>query len=105
MKDRFELSQSFRRLSAFRELLEETGDSRYARIPATLQARGAQLDHLYRRMVDENLVRRDISFAEMARLAMLMPTAAAKRWLIAWTGSLLAPVGRNAVTSAISCNF
>lgn len=68
--DGFELIQGFRRLSAYRELLAETGEARFARIPATLQARGAQLDHLYRRMVDENLVRRDISFAEMAQLAM-----------------------------------
>ncbi len=66
----FELIQGFRRLTAFRELLEETGDPKYARIPATLQAKGAQIEQLYRRMVDENLVRRDISFAEMARLAM-----------------------------------
>lgn len=66
----YELIQGFRRLSAYRELLAETGDKAYARIPATLQARGAQLDALYRRMVDENLVRRDISFAEMAQLAM-----------------------------------
>lgn len=68
--DGYELIQGFRRLSAYRELLKDTGDERFARIPATLQARGAQLDHLYRRMVDENLVRRDISFAEMAQLAM-----------------------------------
>ncbi|WP_375227342.1 ParB/RepB/Spo0J family partition protein [Roseobacter sp. S98] len=68
--DGYELIQGFRRLSAWRELQAETGDARYATIPATLQARGAQLDHLYRRMVDENLVRRDISFAEMAQLAM-----------------------------------
>ncbi|MFK7743707.1 MAG: ParB N-terminal domain-containing protein [Roseobacter sp.] len=66
----FELIQGFRRLSAYRELLAETGDTTYARIPATLQARGAQVEVLYRRMVDENLVRRDISFAEMAQLAM-----------------------------------
>ncbi|GIT89145.1 MULTISPECIES: ParB/RepB/Spo0J family partition protein [Roseobacter] len=66
----FELIQGFRRLSAYRELLAETGDEKYATIPATLQARGAQVEHLYRRMVDENLVRRDISFAEMAQLAM-----------------------------------
>lgn len=68
--DGYELIQGFRRLSAYRELYAETGDARFALIPATLQARGVQLDHLYRRMVDENLVRRDISFAEMARLAM-----------------------------------
>ncbi len=66
----YELIQGFRRLSAYRELLEETADPTFAQIPASLQARGAQLDHLYRRMVDENLVRRDISFAEMAQLAM-----------------------------------
>ena len=68
--DGYELVQGFRRLSAYRELLAETGDEAYARIPATLQARGAQIETLYRRMVDENLVRRDISFAEMAQLAM-----------------------------------
>ncbi|MEE4187336.1 MAG: ParB N-terminal domain-containing protein [Roseobacter sp.] len=66
----YELIQGFRRLSAYRELFTETGDPKYARIPATLEARGAQVDMLYRRMVDENLVRRDISFAEMAQLAM-----------------------------------
>lgn len=68
--DGYELIQGFRRLTAYRELHAETGEEIYAQIPATLQARGAQLDLLYRRMVDENLVRRDISFAEMARLAM-----------------------------------
>lgn len=64
----FELVQGYRRLMAFRELHEETGDEVYAKIPAGLSARGAELDLLYRRMVDENLVRRDISFAEMATL-------------------------------------
>ena len=66
----YELIQGFRRLTAYRELLAETGDTQFARIPATLEARGARIDTLYRRMVDENLVRRDISFAEMAQLAM-----------------------------------
>ena len=66
----YELVQGYRRLAAFRELLAETGDvERYGRIPAGLIARGETLEHLYRRMVDENLVRRDISFAEMAALA------------------------------------
>ncbi|MDW4499253.1 ParB N-terminal domain-containing protein [Sulfitobacter sp. D35] len=66
----YELIQGFRRLTAFRELFAETKDARYAKIPAVLVARGVQLDNLYRRMVDENLVRRDISFAEMAQLAI-----------------------------------
>lgn len=68
---RFELIQGYRRLSAYRELLEETGDAdRYARIPAAVSEPGDDLEALYRKMVDENLVRKDISFAEMAMLAL-----------------------------------
>lgn len=66
---RYELVQGWRRLSAYRALLAETGDPAFARIPAGLMARGETLDSLYRRMVDENMVRKDISFAEMAMLA------------------------------------
>ncbi|SEW37922.1 chromosome partitioning protein, ParB family [Aliiroseovarius sediminilitoris] len=65
----YELVQGFRRLTAFQELYDETGDDAFARIPAGLIAHGEELELLYRRMVDENLVRRDISFAEMAELA------------------------------------
>lgn len=65
----YELVQGFRRLSAYKELYAETGDPAYAKIPAGLMARGARLAKLYQRMVDENLIRRDISFAEMAQLA------------------------------------
>lgn len=68
---RFELIQGYRRLSAYRELLEETGDTdRYGTIPAAVTQPGEDLEALYRRMVDENLVRKDISFAEMAMLAL-----------------------------------
>ncbi|TJZ85595.1 ParB/RepB/Spo0J family partition protein [Paracoccus hibiscisoli] len=68
---RYELIQGYRRLSAYRQLLEETGDTEaWGRIPAGIAARGDALDNLYRRMVDENLVRKDISFAEMAQLAV-----------------------------------
>jgi ParB family chromosome partitioning protein len=67
--DGYELIQGFRRLTAFRELFAETGDPSYGKIPAGLVAEGDALERLYRRMVDENLVRRDISFAEMAILA------------------------------------
>ncbi len=68
---RFELIQGYRRLSAYRELLEETGDAeRYATIPAAVSQPGDDLEALYRKMVDENLVRKDISFAEMAKLAL-----------------------------------
>lgn len=66
---RYELIQGMRRLMAYRELLDETKDPKYAQIPAGLMAGGEALEGLYRRMVDENLVRKDISFAEMGDLA------------------------------------
>ncbi|WP_368085990.1 ParB N-terminal domain-containing protein [Tropicimonas marinistellae] len=66
----YELVQGVRRLTAWRELWNETGDEEaWARIPATIIASGESLERLYRRMVDENLVRKDISFGEMAMLA------------------------------------
>ena len=65
----FELVQGLRRLTAYRELLAETGDPAYAQIPAGLIAAGETMDMLYRRMVDENLIRKDVSFADMANLA------------------------------------
>ncbi|OCX62245.1 replication protein [Thioclava sp. SK-1] len=68
---RYELIQGFRRLSAFKRLLEETGDTdKWGAIPAGILPRGEDLEGLYRRMVDENLVRKDISFGEMATLAL-----------------------------------
>lgn len=67
--ERFELVQGFRRLSAFRELAAEQG-APYDRIPAVLNAGGDDLKLLYRRMVDENLVRRGVSFGELAALAI-----------------------------------
>lgn len=68
---RYELIQGWRRLSAYRQLLAETGDAEsWGTIPAGIAARGEALEQLYRRMVDENLVRKDISFAEMAQLAV-----------------------------------
>ncbi|MEP4037895.1 ParB N-terminal domain-containing protein [Pseudophaeobacter sp.] len=66
----YQLIQGFRRLSAYRALYAETGSEEFAAIPAGLIAKGQDLQGLYRRMVDENLVRRDISFAEMAQLAL-----------------------------------
>lgn len=65
----YELVEGWRRLTAFRTLLTQTGDDRWANIPASLVPPGETVESLYRRMVDENLVRKDISWAEMARLA------------------------------------
>jgi ParB family chromosome partitioning protein len=64
----YELIQGMRRLTAYRALLEETGDPAYAAIPAAISSPAAA-DDSYRRMVDENLIRKDISFAEMGKLA------------------------------------
>lgn len=66
----YELVQGLRRLTAWRELRLETGDDeRWGAIPATVLSPGETLETLYRRMVDENLVRKDVSFGEMAMLA------------------------------------
>lgn len=67
--DRFELIQGWRRLQAYKTLLAETGDDAWSKIPAGMVAPGDDLVTSYRRMVDENLIRKDISFAEMASLA------------------------------------
>lgn len=68
---RYELIQGWRRLSAYRQLLADTGDAdSWGHIPAGIVAQGDALEQLYRRMVDENMVRKDISFAEMAQLAL-----------------------------------
>lgn len=68
---RFALVQGWRRLAAWRELRAE-GEG-FARIPAAIGPAddndAAALAGAYRRMVDENLMRREVSFAEMARLA------------------------------------
>lgn len=65
----YELIEGWRRLTAYKALLAETGDPHWSRIPASFVPAGETVDGLYRRMVDENLVRKDISWAEMARLA------------------------------------
>lgn len=75
--DGYELVQGYRRLTAYRELYEETGDPVFATIPAGIIATGETLEGLYRRMVDENLVRRDLSFWEMASLARAYSSDAA----------------------------
>ncbi|MEY8882091.1 ParB/RepB/Spo0J family partition protein [Donghicola sp. XS_ASV15] len=66
----YELVQGYRRLSAYRELFDATGHAEFSAIPAVVTEAGDTLEDLYRRMVDENLVRKDISFGEMAKLAL-----------------------------------
>lgn len=66
---RFELIQGMRRLTAYRALQAQTGEARFAKIPAGISG-SAETPDSYRRMVDENLIRKDISFAEMGALAL-----------------------------------
>ncbi|MEM8626126.1 MAG: ParB N-terminal domain-containing protein, partial [Pseudomonadota bacterium] len=66
---RYQLIQGWRRLQAYRALHAEAGDERFGVIPAGVSQPGESLEMNYRRMVDENMVHRDISFAEMAMLA------------------------------------
>ena len=65
---KYELIQGFRRLAAYKQLREEEGEA-WDTIPAANLPRGEGIPKLYRRMVDENLVRKDLSFAEMANAA------------------------------------
>ncbi len=65
----FELVQGYRRLTAYRRLFEETGQAGWATIPALVMPGENDIAGLYRRMVDENVVRKDLSFAEMAHAA------------------------------------
>lgn len=65
----YELVQGYRRLSAYKKLLEETGQGDWARVPALVLPGEADIAGLYRRMVDENVIRKDLSFAEMAHAA------------------------------------
>jgi ParB family chromosome partitioning protein len=62
----FELVQGYRRLEAFRRLNEADAQGGWDRIPALVMPGEADIAGLYRRMVDENVIRRDLSFAEMA---------------------------------------
>ena len=65
----YELVQGYRRLGAYKHLLAETEDEAWATIPALVMPGADDIAGLYRRMVDENVIRKDLSFAEMARAA------------------------------------
>jgi len=65
----YDLIQGNRRVEAYRALLAETGDKRWEAIPALVMPGQSGMDTLYRQMIDENIVRRELSFAEMAEAA------------------------------------
>jgi ParB family chromosome partitioning protein len=67
---RFQLKKGWRRLAALRSLLSETGDLRFATVVARIGAPEEDRVALYVDMVEENAVRQDLSFAEMAAVAI-----------------------------------
>ncbi|TDX22230.1 ParB/RepB/Spo0J family partition protein [Rhodovulum visakhapatnamense] len=62
------LISGLRRLSALRELQEETGEDRFARVKALIKPLDSAPE-AYIAMVEENEIRSDLSFYERARLA------------------------------------
>lgn len=67
---RIQLKKGWRRLTALRQLHAETGDERFAFAVARNSGGGQDRVDLYIDMVEENLVREDLTFAEMAQVAI-----------------------------------
>ena len=71
---RYQIKKGWRRLTALRQLLDETGDARFAEVIARVETGSVDRLDRYVDMVEENVVREDLTFAEMAQVAI---TAAA----------------------------
>ncbi len=69
-----QLKKGWRRLTALRQLFAENGDEAFSRIVARIEGEESGRLDRYIDMVEENVVREDLSFAEMAQVAL---TAAA----------------------------
>lgn len=65
-----QLKKGWRRLTALRALLAETGDPSFSHAVCRVDADPRGRVELYVDMVEENAVREDLSFAEMAQLAI-----------------------------------
>ncbi|WP_308418332.1 ParB/RepB/Spo0J family partition protein [Palleronia aestuarii] len=70
----YQLKKGWRRLTALRQLHVETGDRSFSEVVARIEAGESQRIARYIDMVEENVVREDLTFAEMAQVAI---TAAA----------------------------
>lgn len=69
---RYELKKGWRRLTALRQLHAETGDPRFAHVVARITMAEPDRVDLYVDMVEENVIRQDLSFAEMAQIAIAL---------------------------------
>lgn len=67
---RYQLKKGWRRLTALKQLLAETGKPEFENVMARVDA--GQVDRVlcYVDMVEENVVREDLTFAEMAQVAI-----------------------------------
>ena len=74
--DGYQLKKGWRRLTALRRLFEETGDEAFGTVVARVATNSEDRLTLYIDMVEENVIREDLTFAEMAQLAI---TAAGDR--------------------------
>lgn len=66
----FQLKKGWRRLTALRALSAETGEDRFATALARIDAAVTDRLRHYVDMVEENILRQDLTFAEMAQLAI-----------------------------------
>lgn len=67
---RYQLKKGWRRLAALRALLSETGERRFSTVVARISPADEDRVSLYVDMVEENAVRQDLTFAEMAAVAI-----------------------------------
>ncbi len=65
-----QLKKGWRRLTALTQLFDETGDDAFATVMARVETGDVDRMARYVDMVEENVVREDLSFAEMAQVAI-----------------------------------
>ena len=68
--DHYQLKKGWRRLTALNQLLRETGDERFAVIVARVETGPGDRLGRFIDMVEENVIREDLTFAEMAQVAI-----------------------------------
>ena len=67
---RLQLKKGWRRLTALRQLFAESGDVAFSKVLARIDRSNAERLERYIDMVEENVVREDLSFAEMAQVVV-----------------------------------
>lgn len=67
---RYQLKKGWRRFTALRQLHGETGEAQFSKVVARVEAGQAARIVRYVDMVEENVVREDLTFAEMAQVAI-----------------------------------